>query len=424
MNVVIYNQGCIRESAMAQNLKEDLKNKGNSIVSDLREADAIVYISCAGTGDSIEKCFRDLDFFLALKKKETKFILTGCLANKNNFWNYLYRKDFKLIENPDFVIPIENYLFEETKRNSYKSILRNRTLRVANNNVSVQFLIEEGCINHCSFCKYNYLKRYVKSVPYSIALDYLKELIENGTKCITLSGENTTLYGLDLEGKPLLHQFIHDLSLIEKLERIYLGEITSQNLYPELLAEIIKNPKIYRVDMQLEMAPNRLLGLMKRNHKLEEYAYYIKKIQESGKFISTVLMCSFPTETYEDLDFTIDFIKKNHILVEAVLRYRDCDYIPSHYLERLSYNESRRHATYLKKQIALVNKELMTQFIPFLQDSIVIGKTDQIVCFDNVINGYSFRKGYQDCNLGDTIVDKPQCLVRTQENNYTYNYKW
>ena len=63
----------------------------------------------------------------------------------------------------------------------------------------------------------------------------LRKLIRNGTKEITLSGENTTIYGIDLYNKPIIHQLIHEISLEENLERIRLNEVTVQNMYPELL---------------------------------------------------------------------------------------------------------------------------------------------------------------------------------------------
>lgn len=424
MNVIVYNVGCVRESAMATHLEKDIKSKGHHLTYKLKDADAIVYISCASTGYALKKCFEEINAFMLVKKKETKFILAGCLANEIWFQKYLEREDFKLITNRDFVIPIENYLFEEQKRSTSILKLKHRTRFLCGNNASIQFMLEEGCMNHCAFCKYNYIDRYVKSVPYDKALEYLKGLIQNGTKSITLGGENTSLFGIDLTGKPMLHQFVHDLSLLDGLERINLYEVCPQNMYQELLTEIIRNPKVHCVDMQLEMAPNHLLRRMNRNHTIEEYLHYTKSIQESGKFVSTILMCSFPTETYEDLDFTIDVMKKNKIVVGQIFRYSDLACLPSHGLEQLSYNESRRHATYLRNQIALVNKEIMLDAIPKMQNSIVIGKTSKKVFLDNFVNGYSFKKEYQDCNVGDIISDKPKTLVRSKELSYTYNYKW
>lgn len=424
MNVIVYNVGCARENTMAGYLEKDLKNKGYNLVYKVNEANTIIYISCASTGSAFKRCFEEIDTFMRAKKPETKFILAGCLANERIFENYLKRDDFKLITERDFVIPIENYLFEEQKRNSYKKKLKYSTRFVCNNNTSIQFMMEEGCINNCSFCKYNYMSKGVQSMPYNIALEYLKGLVRNGTKCITLSGDNLPLYGIDLTGKPMLHQFVHDLSLTEGLERINLYEITAQNMYSELLQEIIRNPKVKCINMQLEMAPNPLLGLMKRNHSIEEYLYYVKKIQESGKFVITVLMCSFPTETYEDLDFTIDVIQKNKIVVAQVYRYIDFNYIPSHKLEQLSYHESRKHATYLKRKLAIANQITMLDAIPLMDNSIVIGKKDKKVFFENFIDGYSFKKEYQDCELGDIIADKPKTLVRNKRFDYAYDYKW
>src|SRR5699024_5865488 len=111
------------------------------------------------------------------------------------------------------------------------------------NDVYIQFMLEDGCANKCSFCKQHYYPKKVESIEYYTALNYLKEKIRTGTKIIALSGENTTLYGLDLYKKQVLHEFIHDLSMEEDLKYIILNEITVQNMYKELLEEIANNPK-------------------------------------------------------------------------------------------------------------------------------------------------------------------------------------
>ena len=165
---------------------------------------------------------------------------------------------------------------------------------------------------------------------------------------------------------------------------------------------------------------------MNRRHTLEQYKDTISKIQENGKFVSTVLMSAFPTETYEDLNCTIDFIRNNNILVGLICRYSDFACIPSHDLEQLSNSESIKHTRYLKERISISNKEIMTNMIPQLGNSIVIGhsKDGKRTFFENVVSGYSYKKEFLDCKPGDIITSKPKMLVKKKKNDYAYEYRY
>lgn len=423
IDVILMNDECVKEVVMTKNLKDDLVNKGNHLVNRISQSDAIVLVSCIATGLKIEQCLKYIDIIMNIKQKSAKLIISGCLTNILD--DSFECEDIKIIRDPDFVIPIENYLLGEQNKNSYQSMLKNRTRYLFDNNTCIQFMLESGCTNGCTFCKYNYKEKKIVSIPYHVALDHLKAQIKNGTKSIILNGETLNLYGVDLYNKPILHQFIHDLSLIDGLERISLYELTIQNMYPELLEEIINNPKVYNVCIQLEMATDKLLKLMNRGHTIEEYLSIIEKIQESGKHIHTVLMSSFPKEDYSDLDYTIDFVTKNNILVDIICRYQDYECIPSHNLEQLSYNESRKHFAYLKEKIAISNKIVMMNKISELEDSIVIAKPDdKTIIFDNFVTGYTYRKKYQDCSLGECIQEKPKMIVKNQINTYSYLYRY
>jgi tRNA A37 methylthiotransferase MiaB len=72
---------------------------------------------------------------------------------------------------------------------------------------------------------------------------------------------------------------------------------------------------------------------MNRGHTLEEYDYIIRTLQEQEKIGDTILMSGFPTETQEDLEKTINYIKERKIYVEEIADYTDFYEIPSHELD-------------------------------------------------------------------------------------------
>lgn len=384
MKVALLGHGCVRERAIETNCLELLDNNPNiEDANTLLDADYIIYVTCAGVGETIKKCLGEIMAINEYKNTDAKLIIVGCLTNVIDIEQLEGLSNAKIIKNRDWIIPVNNYINELNNKNSIKTKLINRTNKFFGKSTSIQFFLEDGCSNRCTFCKTNYNNSKVVSMPYDDTLNYLKNMIKRGTRIITLSGENTTLYGMDLYGEQLLHQLIHDLSKEEDLWKLDIGELTIRNMYKELEEELINNPKIRTVDIQLETASDRLLKMMGRGHTLEEYDYYVKKFAESGKNIETVLMSAFPTETYEDLNITIDYLKKRGIFTNGICEYVDFEFIPSSKFKQLPKLEKRRHTKYLTREIRKINTEIQSKKVGNVDKMIYVGNFDGYYIFEN-----------------------------------------
>lgn len=425
MKVLVYNKGCIREDIAAQKLSRDIVLSGHEKTYKFREADFIVYITCAGVGDTITECLQEIELFINYKKEDATLIITGCLTKIPELMEwYKDKENIKIISNPDFVVPVLNCINNDNKRNSLKKLLVSRTRLFYDNATHIQFLLCNGCLNHCSFCKTNYLDEPLTSIPYEIALNYLQNMIKMGTRSITLSGENLALYGIDLYKKPMLHKFIHDLSKTPGLMYLTVNEITAQNMYPELLKELISNKKVRNVGMQLETADNRLLGLMNRGHTLEEFDAIVTPLKKAGKYIRTVLMAGFPTETYDDIDRTITYLRDRGIATELICKYSDFDLIPSHELPQLSKSEKNKHCIYLIEAIKHINHDCLEEKMDDTNNGVIYGKKDNIIYIKSFYHGYSLRKEHQELAVGDIITTPARTLVKEKKCKMRYEYKY
>ena len=171
MNVFILNDGCVREDALTQNLRERLKKENHSITTDYKNADILVYTTCAGTGYSIDECIKTSYCLQYYKKETSPLIITGCLAGLVKELDFVKnRNDIKIIENKDFVVPVTNYINEENKRTTKKLSLEHATRKICNEDIFIQFMLEDGCTNKCSFCKTHYYPKKVESISYLDAL--------------------------------------------------------------------------------------------------------------------------------------------------------------------------------------------------------------------------------------------------------------
>ena len=312
------------------------------------------------------------------------------------------------------------------KRNTLKDKLLNRTYYFDSNGIAIQFLLQKGCNNKCTFCKVHYMNNGPSSFPFELALEHLTNMIKRGTKIISLGGENLTQYGIDLYNKKRIHEFIHELSKVEGLEMINVLELVPGDMYPELLDEIINNPKVVSTSFQIETASDRLLKLMNRNYNLEQYNYYAKMIREHNKSITTLLIGGFPTETEEDMNCTLNYLMDRKIIVAGVCPYSDFEYIPSHKLEQLTKSEIRKHTYYFVKAIREINKRI------YLEELL---KQNKHIYFESVNNQHYFYPSiptiittsnsniYENLNPGDIITSTPKRLVKRDRMGKEFFYK-
>lgn len=406
---------CPQSESKTIKLSEELSKNNIERGTSLEDTDIMIYIGCAALGTSLDKYIQDMKTIINYSKtiKDIDIIVAGCITKIDGYNKVLENMGVKIIKDSDYITPIMNYLMNKNDKSTISKLIKNNIQSYSkDNNVFLSASIEEGCINRCSFCKNNYLNNKVKSLPYKELLKELRNQIKNGCRVLDLHGENLTLYGLDLERKPILHRLLHDLSKEEDLLKIYLGEIAVTNMYDELLTEIINNKKIPYISLQLETASNRLLELMNRKHTIEEYDQILKNLKSANRVIHTVIMTGFPTETYEDIDKTIDYIDKNNLLVEGTCNYIDCKYLPSHDLSQLSKKDKKNHKKYFLDKSSTIRNRIMNDNIANMSDSIIFRKENDFVVSTGPSYTFCVSKKHNDLNLGDVIEEKPKTFIK------------
>ena len=406
---------CPSSESITTKLSEELSKNNIERATNLSDTDLIIYIGCAALGTSLDKYISDMKQLIAYSKtiKDIDIIVAGCITKIDGYNKQLEKMGIKIIKDSDYITKIMNYILNQNNKSTSLNIIKNNIQSYSkDNNTFISASIEQGCTNKCTFCKNNYLDNKVKSLPYDELLNELKNQIKNGCKVLDLHGENLTLYGIDLEGEQILHKLLHELSKEEDLLKIYLGEIAVQNMYSELLTEILNNKKIPYLALQLETASNRLLRLMNRKYTIEEYDDILKLLQSNNKVINTVVMTGFPTETYEDIDKTIDYIDKNNLLVEGTCSYIDCKYIPSHNLRQLSYGEKMNHKKYFLEKSSSIRNRIMIDNIDNMENSVIFRKEDDYVISTGPSYTFCASTKHNHLDVGDIIHEKPRSFVK------------
>nr|MEB3859674.1 2-methylthioadenine synthetase [Desulfurococcales archaeon] len=96
-------------------------------------------------------------------------------------------------------------------------------------------MVEEGCLNDCSFCISKIARRELRSYHPRVVVEAVKDLVARGAREIRLTGLDVAAYGRDLPGRPTIADLVG--MILDKVEgdyRIRVGMMT-----PELAMEVV-----------------------------------------------------------------------------------------------------------------------------------------------------------------------------------------
>lgn len=162
--------------------------------------------------------------------------------------------------------------------------------------------VSTGCPNKCAFCAVKISRGELKSKPIHKIVEEFEEGLAKGYKEFSLLGTDVGAYGKD-QGVTLV-----DL-LRELIKRKGDYTIRLRNTHPKFLIKmmpefqkILRSGKISYLSTAAESGNNRILNLMRRGYRIEDYkeAILTLKSQFQSLQIRTQIMVGFPSETEEE----------------------------------------------------------------------------------------------------------------------------
>ena len=188
---------------------------------------------------------------------------------------------------------------ENTSRNDFK--------------VTQYIKISEGCNNHCAYCVIPYLRGRMRSRPIENILNEAKFLAQNGVKELIIIAQNTSEYGTDIYGKPMLHELLLELNQIEDLHWIRILYMYPEGFYDELIDSIATCDKIVKyIDMPLQHISDNVLKAMNRHTDKKSICDLIIKLRKRipNIVIRSTFIVGFYNETREDFEELKKFIEE------------------------------------------------------------------------------------------------------------------
>lgn len=168
--------------------------------------------------------------------------------------------------------------------------------------------IQDGCNNHCSYCKIPYVRGGSRSRPLEEIVSEVQRLVDNDFKEIVLTG---ICLGSYKDNSYELASVIERLDKIDGLLRLRISSIEPKDVTDMFLKTIAISKKVcHHLHIPFQSADDRILQMMNRDYTISDYLDTVcrMRLYLADSSISTDIMVGFPGESDAEFEKTMEFL--------------------------------------------------------------------------------------------------------------------
>lgn len=326
--------GCQMNAKDSEKLAGILSQVGYEITESEEDADFVIYNTCTVRDNANQRVYGRLGYLNSLKKKKPhlKIALCGCMMQEASVIDKI-KKSYRFVDlifgthnifkfGELLVTMFENSTeFSDNGKDNKMIIdiwqeteqiveeLPTRRKYTYKSGVNIMF----GCNNFCSYCIVPYVRGRERSRHPQEIIREIEKLAADGVVEIMLLGQNVNSYGKNLDTPCTFAELLQEIEKIDGIKRIRFMTSHPKDLSDELIEVMKKSTKICRhLHLPLQSGSDRILKTMNRNYTKEQYLSLVEKIKTAipDIAITTDIIVGFPGETKEDVEETIDVVKK------------------------------------------------------------------------------------------------------------------
>ena len=387
-----------------------LESLGYSAAS-ATEADLIVLNTCVVRQGAEDKAVNKIASLRPVKGKrpDLAIMVTGCLVDSQAGE---LQERFPHVNS--FLPPRDWDALQQQAATQESSVEREPdSLSPYRPSISAFVPVIRGCNNFCSYCIVPYRRGREKSRPVEEVVCEVSNLVQRGTKEVTLLGQNVDSYGHDLPDRPDLADLLSELDKVEGLLRIRFLTNHPKDMSQSLIEAIAGLDKVCEhVSLPVQAGDDTILKAMRRDYTAGQYRRLTSQLRSAvpDVALSSDIIVGFPGEADEQFERTIDLLREIRFDAVHIAAYSPRPgTIASEQLEdSISPEEKKRRlqkAEETQQQIATeINSRLLGRRVEVLVEGKKRGKwqgrtrTDKLVFFPDT----SDRQG----QLVEIKVDK------------------
>lgn len=298
------------------------------IEEDVTKADLVIINTCSFLTEAVNEGI-ELTLELAQEKAENQIncpiVMAGCIPSR--YGSELIPElpevaAFVPVDKEDTIVQVCLEVLQIEYSGNLKQPKVARTVEAA----CAYIKISDGCDRFCSFCAIPYIRgRYYSRSPREI-LDESAYLVDQGVKELVLIGQDTGIWGSDLEPPLNLAWLLREVA---KIARKVNGWVRVLYLQPEgmtqdLIETIRDTPEVCKyIDIPLQHVSEEILKRMNRRGNAREFLELIQHLRAEIPNITlrTTYMVGFPGETEEDFEELVSFAEEAQFDYHALFSY-------------------------------------------------------------------------------------------------------
>ena len=307
----IVSLGCPKNAADSERLGGVLEAAGFRLVRSPDEAEIVVVNTCGFLQAAVEE---GISVILELEKLKQsgavkKLAVVGCMLNR---YGDELKAEFPTV---DYWAKSEDWGELLRQMGSAEPQSRGCLRAELLGTPWTRYLkISEGCNSQCSYCAIPGIRGTLRSRPVAEIVEEAHKLVSEGAKELCLVGQELSIYGQDLFGRPSLPMLLDELEK-ELPKGLWLRLFY---LHPSLvdaafLERVASSPLILPwLDIPIQHIDDGILRAMRR----PPVEKHIRELFKTGRALNpdfafrTTLMVGFPGETRAQFDKLLDFVEE------------------------------------------------------------------------------------------------------------------
>ncbi len=315
--------GCQMNARDSEKLVGILEQAGYEI-SENEKADFVIFNTCTVRDNANQRVYGRLGELNGYKRRNPnmKIALCGCMMQEPSVIEKL-KKSYSFV---DLIFGTHNiYKFAELLCATFETegmiidIWKDTDKIVEDLPTDRKYSFKSGinimfgCNNFCSYCIVPYVRGRERSRRPEDIIREIRGLVADGVVEIMLLGQNVNSYGKNLEEPVSFAELLREVEKIEGLERIRFMTSHPKDLSEDLIRVMKESKKICRhLHLPLQSGSTKILKRMNRCYTKEQYLELAEKIRREipDIAITTDIIVGFPGETPEDVEETLDVVRR------------------------------------------------------------------------------------------------------------------
>ncbi len=316
--VYVETYGCTANQGASEIMLGVLNKKGYDTVDNPKAADIVIVNTCTVKAATEKKILHRLHL---LHSKGKSVIVVGCMpeVQKDKVLEACPTAIIGGIDSPPRILDLVEKATTGQKQNGEEKKEKERTVKLLQprkrfNPVVGIIPVSEGCLGSCSYCIVRRAKGSLFSYPPEAILEEVRHSIEEGCKELWLTSQDNAQYGMERRDYPSFAGLLEGVCALPGDFMVRVGMMNPWSVKRILnpLLEAYEHQKVFKfLHLPVQSGSERVLEHMHRNYTLRDVRDIVSRFRERFPllYFSTDIIVGYPTETSEDFEKTLTFLR-------------------------------------------------------------------------------------------------------------------